>query len=54
MSFKTIKLKVEGETVYQFVLTQTQLNLAKRLGVEEKYFITELAKEHLKDHKEEK
>ena len=54
MSFKTIKLKVDGKTVYQFVITQTQLNLAKRLGVEEKDFITELAKEHLKDHKEEK
>jgi hypothetical protein len=54
MSFKTIKLKVEGKTVYQFVITQTQLNLAKRLGVEEKDFITELAKEHLKDRKEKK
>jgi hypothetical protein len=54
MKFKTIKLKIEGKTVYQFDITQTQLNLAKRLGIEEKDFITELAKENLKEHKAKK
>lgn len=51
MKSKTIKLKVEGKTVYQFDITQAQLDLAKKLGVEEKDFITELAKENLKEHK---
>ena len=54
MKYKTIKLKVEGKTVYQFDITQTQLNLAKKLGIEEKDFITELAKENLKEHKAKK
>lgn len=54
MKSKTIKLKVEGKTVYQFVITQAQLDLAKKLGVEEKDFITELAKENLKEHKAKK
>jgi len=54
MKYKTIKLKVEGKTLYQFDITQTQLNLAKKLGIEEKDFITELAKENLKEHKAKK
>jgi hypothetical protein len=54
MKYKTIKLRTEGKTVYQFVVTETQLKLAKRLGIEEKDFITELAKEHLKEHLGEK
>jgi hypothetical protein len=54
MKFKTIKLKVEGKTVYQFVVTQAQLDLAKKLGVKEEDFITELAKENLKEHEAKK
>jgi len=54
MKYKTIKLKVEGKTVYVFDITQTQLNLAKKLGIEEKDFITELAKENLKEPKAKK
>ena len=37
-----------------FIVTETQLNLAKKLGIEEKDFITELAKENLKEHKAQK
>ena len=54
MKFKTIKLKVEGKTVYQFVVTQAQLDLAKKLGVKEEDFITELAKVNLKEHEAKK
>ena len=54
MKFKTILLKVEGKTVYQFIVTETQLNLAKKLGIQEKDFITELAKEHTKEHEAKK
>jgi len=54
MKFKTIKLKVEGKTVYQFVITQAQLDLAKKLRIKEEDFITELAKENLKEHEAKK
>jgi hypothetical protein len=54
MKFKTIKLKIEGKTVYQFDITQTQLDLAKKLGIKEKDFITELAKVNLKEHEAKK
>jgi len=54
MSSKTIKLRVDGKVVYQFDVTETQLKLAKKLGVEEKDYITELAKQHLKEHKAKK
>ncbi len=54
MSSKTIKLKADGKVVYQFDITETQLKLAKKLGVEEKDYITELAKQLLKEHKAKK
>lgn len=50
MRSKTIKLKVEGKTVYQFDVIDAQLKLAKKLGISEKDFITELAKVHLDEH----
>lgn len=54
MKYKTIKVKTDGKTVYQFDVTEGQLNLAKKLGIQEKDFIIELAKELLKDHKAKK
>ena len=49
---KTIKLR-NAETkkvIYQFDVTDTQLELAKKLGVSNEQFITELSKQHLKDY----
>lgn len=49
---KTIKLR-NAETkkiIYQFDVTDTQLKLANKLGVSKEQFITELSKQHLKNH----
>jgi hypothetical protein len=49
---KTIKLRDAStkKVIYQFNVSDTQLKLAKRLGVSKEQFITELSKELLKDH----
>ena len=49
---KTIAIKQNGKKVYQFIVTDTQLNLAKKLGIAEKDYIIELAKANLANKKE--
>jgi hypothetical protein len=44
---KEIVLKTNGKKIYQFRVSDTQLKIAKRLGISERVYITELAKVHL-------
>jgi hypothetical protein len=52
---KTIVLKQKGKKVYQFRVSDIQLELAKKLGISEREYITERAKIELaeKDNKNE-
>lgn len=44
---KTIKLRKDGKTVYQFIVYDSQLSLAEKLGIDESQYIIELAKVEL-------
>ena len=44
---KEIVIKRGGKKVYQFIVSDTQLKIAERLGIPEEKYITELAKAHL-------
>ena len=50
---KTIKLKKDGKTFHQFIVTDTELELARKLGIDEKDYLVEKAKVEL-DEREEK
>lgn len=41
---KTIVLKTNGKKIYQFNVSDVQLELAKKLGISERQYITERAK----------
>jgi hypothetical protein len=41
---KTIVLKTNGKKIYQFNVSDMQLELAKKLGISERQYITERAK----------
>jgi hypothetical protein len=49
---KTIKIKKDGKTFHQFTVTDVQLELAKKLGINEKDYLVELAKVELDERKE--
>ena len=49
---KTIKIKKDGETFHQFIVTDVQLELAMKLGIDEKDYLVELAKVELNERKE--
>ena len=49
---KTIKLKKDGKTFHQFIVTDAQLKLAEKLGIDEKNYLVELAKVELDERKE--
>ena len=44
---KTIAIKQNGKKVYQFIVSDTQLEIAKKLGISEQQYITERAKVEL-------
>jgi hypothetical protein len=44
---KTIVLKTNGKKIYQFIVSDTQLNIAKKLGISEQQYIIERAKVEL-------
>ena len=44
---KEIVIKRGGKKVYQFIVSDTQLKIAERLGIPKEEYITELAKAHL-------
>ena len=49
---KTIVIKQNGKTIRQFNVSDTQLNLAKKLGLNSRQYITERAKVELDDARE--
>jgi hypothetical protein len=49
---KTIVIKQNGKTIRQFNVSDTQLNLAKKLGLNSRQYIVERAKAELDDSKE--
>ena len=49
---KTIVIKQNGKTIRQFNVSDTQLNLAKKLGLNSRQYITEIAKVELDDARE--
>jgi hypothetical protein len=49
---KTIKIKKDGKTFHQFTVTDAQLELAKKLGIDEKNYLVEMAKVELDERKE--
>lgn len=49
---KTIKIKKDGKTFHQFIVTDTQLGLARKLGIDEKDYLVERAKVELDERKE--
>jgi hypothetical protein len=49
---KTIKIKKDGKTFHQFIVTDVQLELAKKLGIDEKNYLVELSKAELDARKE--
>jgi hypothetical protein len=49
---KTIKIKKDGKTFHQFIVTDTQLELARKLGIDEKDYLIEKAKAELDERKE--
>lgn len=52
---KEIILRTNGKKIYQFIVSDTQLKIAEKLGIPEKHYIMELAKVRLagKDKKNE-
>jgi hypothetical protein len=44
VQMKTIVLKTNGKKIYQFNVSDVQLELAKKLGISERQYITERAK----------
>ena len=51
---KTIKVKKGGKSVHKFTIEDSQLKLAKKLGISEKQYIEEMTKLELKEKNENK
>lgn len=48
---KTIKLRVDGKTIHQFAVTDTELSLAEKLGLSQKQYIVEKSKIELNERR---
>ena len=46
---KTIKLKVDGKTIHQFILHDAQVSLAEKLGISQEQYIIERSKVELEE-----
>lgn len=48
---KTIKLRVNGKTIHQFVVTDAEIAIAEKLGISRKQYIVEKSKVELEERR---
>jgi len=48
---KTIKLKVDKKTIYQFILHDAEVSLAEKLGISQEQYIIERSKVELEERR---
>jgi hypothetical protein len=51
---KSVVIKQNGKKVYQFIVSDTQLKIAEKLGIPKNRYIAELAKARLLEKAQEK
>ena len=48
---KTIKLRVSGKVIHQFVVTDAEIAIAQKLGISRKQYIVEKSKVELEERR---
>ena len=48
---KTIKLRVNGKIIHQFVVTDAEIAIAEKLGIDRKQYIVEKSKLELEERR---